>query len=85
MERTARVGSKSGLHARPAAVFVQSVKGFQGKVTLSKDEKTVNAKSILSVISLGAAQGDQVVLSVHGDDAEAVIDNLVSLLESDLG
>ena len=85
MERTVRVGSKSGLHARPAAVFVQRVKEFQGKVTLSKNEKTVNAKSILSVISLGAAQGDQVVLNVNGDNAEVVIDNLVSLLESDLG
>ena len=85
MERTARVGSKSGLHARPAAVFVQSVKEFPGKVTLAKNEKTVNAKSILSVISLGAAQGDEVVLTVNGDNAETVIDNLVALLESDLG
>ena len=85
MERTVRVGSKSGLHARPAAVFVQSVKGFPGKVTLAKNEKTVNAKSILSVISLGAAQGDEVTLSVNGENAEAVIEQLVSLLERDLG
>lgn len=85
MERTARVGSKSGLHARPAAIFVQSAKGVQGQVTLSKNEKTVNAKSILSVISLGAAQGDSVVLAVNSENAEADLDTLVSLLESDLG
>lgn len=85
MERTVRVGSKSGLHARPAAVFVQNAKGFQSQITLSKDDKTVNGKSILSVLSLGAGQGDQVVLKVNGDDAESAIGKLVSLLEGDLG
>ncbi len=85
MERTVRVGSKSGLHARPAAVFVQNAKGFQSQITLSKDDKTVNGKSILSVLSLGAGQGDQVVLKANGDDAESAIGKLVSLLEGDLG
>ncbi len=85
MERTVTLGSKSGLHARPAAVFVQKAKGFQSEITLTKNEKTVNGKSILSVLSLGAEQGDQVVLKVNGDDAELAIDGLVSLLEGDLG
>ncbi len=85
MERTVRVGSKSGLHARPAAVFVQNAKGFQSQITLSKDDRTVNGKSILSVLSLGAGQGDQVVLKANGDDAESAIGKLVSLLEGDLG
>ena len=69
MERTITVGSKSGLHARPASVFVQKAKEFQSKITLSKNEKTVNAKSILSLLSLGAEQGDQLVLKASGDDA----------------
>jgi phosphocarrier protein HPr len=85
MERTVTLGSKSGLHARPAAIFVQNVKGFQSQVTLTKNEKTVNAKSILSVLSLGAEQGDQVVLKANGDDAESAIDKLATLLEGDLG
>ena len=85
MERTVILGSKSGLHARPAAIFVQHAKAFQSQVTLSKNEKTANGKSILSVLSLGAEQGDQVVLKVNGDDAESAIDKLVSLLEGDLG
>jgi phosphotransferase system HPr (HPr) family protein len=85
MERTVTLGSKSGLHARPAAVFVQKARGFQSEITLTKNQKTVNAKSILSVLSLGAEQGDQVVLKVNGDDAELAIDGLVSLLEGDLG
>lgn len=85
MERTVTLGSKSGLHARPAAVFVQQAKGFQSQITLSKNDKTVNAKSILSVLTLGAEQGDQVVLKVEGDDAQSAIDNLAPLLEGDLG
>jgi len=119
MERTVTLGSKSGLHARPAAVFVQNAKGFQSQITLmhlpltfsglvcilslqgrqeqcpfttrlrglklAKNEKTANAKSILSVLSLGAEQGDQVVLKINGDDAEFAIDKLATLLEGDLG
>lgn len=85
MERTVTLGSKSGLHARPAAIFVQNAKGFQSQITLSKNEKTVNGKSILSVLSLGAEQGDAVVLTVNGDDAEIAVDKLAALLEGDLG
>ncbi|MDQ6660337.1 MAG: HPr family phosphocarrier protein [Chloroflexota bacterium] len=85
MERTVTLGSKSGLHARPAAIFVQKAKGFQSQVTLSKNEKTANGKSILSVLTLGAEQGDQVVLKVDGGDAEFAIAKLASLLEEDLG
>ena len=85
MERTVTLGSKSGLHARPAAVFVQNAKGFRSQITLSKNDKKVNAKSILSVLSLGAEQGDPIVLAASGDDAESAITTLVPLLEGDLG
>ena len=85
MERTVTLGSKSGLHARPAAVFVQHAKGFQSQIMLAKDDKTANGKSILSVLTLGAEQGDQVILIVNGDDAESAMNELVLLLEGELG
>ena len=85
MERTVRIGSKSGLHARPAAIFVQNAKGFQSQITLVKEEKTANGKSILSVLALGAEKGDQVVLKISGSDAENALTKLVPLLEGDLG
>lgn len=85
IEQTVTIGSKSGLHARPAAVFVQNAKGFQSKITLSKNDKIVNGKSILSVLTLGAEQGDRVVLQADGDDAEPAVSKLASLLEGDLG
>jgi phosphotransferase system HPr (HPr) family protein len=85
LEQTVSIGSKSGLHARPAAIFIQQAKLFQSQITLSKNGKTVNAKSILSVLTLGAAQGDQIVLGADGDDAQSAINMLASLLEQDLG
>lgn len=84
LERTVIIESKSGLHARPAAIFVQNAKGFQCQITLLKNEKTANAKSILSVLTLGAEQGDKIVLQADGEDAASAIDRLASLLESDL-
>lgn len=85
VERAVRLGSKSGLHARPAAIFVQNAKGFQCQIMLSKNEKKVNAKSILSVLTLGAEQGEQVVLHADGADAQTAVDKLAALLEGDLG
>jgi len=85
LERPVTIRSKSGLHARPAAILVQKAKGFRSQITVSKNDKTANAKSILSVLTLGAEQGDQVLLKITGDDAEIAIDELTSLLEEDLG
>jgi phosphotransferase system HPr (HPr) family protein len=85
VERIITVASKSGLHARPAAIFVQKAKSFQSQIALSKDTKTINGKSILSVISLGATQGEQVTLQANGEDSETALEQLAALLEKDLG
>ena len=85
LDRIVTVGSKSGLHARPAAIIVQRAKEFQSRITFSKGEKTVNAKSILSVLTLGAEQGDQIQVTISGSDAASGMDALVALLEKDLG
>jgi phosphotransferase system HPr (HPr) family protein len=85
LERTVTLGSKSGLHARPAAVFVQTAREFQSQITVAKNDKTVNGKSILSILTLGAKQGDQVVLKVNGNDAQVAVKKLATLLEEDLG
>ena len=85
LERTVTLGSKSGLHARPAAVFVQKAREFQSQITVAKNDKAVNGKSILSILTLGAKQGDQVVLKANGDDAQTAVNKLATLLEEDLG
>ncbi len=60
VEATLILANKSGLHARPASIFVQLAKKFQSEIKIRKGEKEANAKSILSVLSLGAECGDEV-------------------------
>jgi phosphocarrier protein HPr len=83
-ERTVTIASAHGLHARPASLFVQAVTASGLAVHLTKGEKTLNAASILGVISLGINHGDQITLAAEGDNADAVLDNLVELLTTDL-
>ncbi len=87
-ERKATVASKSGLHARPAAIFAEAAGELAVEVTIAADgaplEDAMDAASILSLMTLGAAQGDVVVLRAEGDGADAALDSLVKLLETDL-
>jgi phosphocarrier protein HPr len=84
-ERTVTIASSVGLHARPASLFSQAAGKSGAKVTLTSPAgKSVNAASILGVLSLGIGHGDQVVLAAEGDNAEAALDELATLLETDL-
>ncbi len=83
-ERTVRIGSSHGLHARPAKLFTQAVTSSGSMVTIAKGSgKPVNAASILGVISLGVNHGDYVTLTADGDNDETVLDRLVELLVTD--
>lgn len=81
--RTVAVGSSQGLHARPAKLFVEAAQGTGAQVTIAKGEKSVNAASILGVMSLGVDKGDEVTLSAEGDNAEAALDTLEEFLKTD--
>ena len=81
-ERTVVVTNETGLHARPAASLVQFVKNYPGEVTIIKEEKEVNAKSIFNVMSLGIAKGTEIKLIVEGDDDEKFDDELVEFVEN---
>jgi phosphocarrier protein len=84
-ERTVTVASSVGLHARPASLFSQAAAQAGVPVTLtSAAGKSVNAASILGVLSLGVAHGEQVTLSSDDAGADAALDELVALLETDL-
>ncbi|MFI5907637.1 HPr family phosphocarrier protein [Dactylosporangium sp. NPDC051541] len=84
--RTVVVGSSSGLHARPAALFVAAAAKQPVPVTISTEgaRKPVPARSMLGVLSLGAKQGTEVTLAADGDGAEAALDELAELLARDL-
>jgi phosphocarrier protein HPr len=84
-ERTVTVASSVGLHARPASLFSQAAAKAAVPVTLtSAAGKSVNAASILGVLSLGIGHGEVVTISAEGDDAESALDNLAELLNTDL-
>lgn len=84
-ERTATIASRVGLHARPAGLFIEAVNSQPVAVTISKDGSApMNAASILSIMSLGAAHGDTVTLYADGEGAEQALEELVALLETDL-
>jgi phosphocarrier protein HPr len=72
-----------GLHARPAAQFVQTAAAFKSKVMLAGNNKTVNAKSILSVLSLGLVCGTVITITVDGEDEIEGLTALKALVESD--
>jgi phosphocarrier protein len=83
-QRSVVVASSVGLHARPAALFTKAAKGSGLPVTIRKgDGAPVPAASILAVLTLNVAHGDEVTIDVDGDGADDVLDRLVALLEHD--
>ncbi|NMM16274.1 MAG: HPr family phosphocarrier protein [Cellulomonas sp.] len=84
-ERTVVIASKAGLHARPAALFTQAAARSGLVVRIAKGAQgPVDAASILQVMTLGAALGDTVTVSVEGPDEDRVLDELVTMLATDL-
>ncbi len=74
LEKRITVVNKLGLHARAAAKLVKLTAGFNSVIKLSMTEKTVDAKSIMGVMMLAAAQGNELTLVVRGDDAHNAAD-----------
>ncbi len=74
-----------GLHARAAARFVQVASRFRSRITLAKDGRTVDAKSILGVLMLAGAQGDRLQIAARGEDAREAVEALRSLVRSRFG
>jgi phosphocarrier protein HPr len=83
-ERILTVGSTSGLHARPAKLFVQAATRQPVKVRISAGGREVDARSMLGVLSLGVNHGTEVTLSAEGEGADAALDELAVLLASDM-
>ncbi|WKZ35245.1 MAG: HPr family phosphocarrier protein [Anaerolineales bacterium] len=87
-EATIQVRHQSGLHARPAALFVQAANKFQSKIlvrNLTAEGKFVDAKSIIMVLTLGVMKDHEVIIQTEGADAEAALDALRSLIETNFG
>lgn len=74
--------NKTGLHARPANLFVKEASKFSSEVRIVKDNKEYNAKSIIGILSMGAAKGDKISIEAEGADEEEAIKALISLVKN---
>jgi len=83
IEKTLTIKNKQGLHARPAALFVQIANKFNSDIVISKGRHKVNGKSIMGIMMLEAGCGSKITMVVNGDDAEAAMKELEGLLVSE--
>ena len=77
------INNQVGLHARPATFFIQKANEFKCSIWIEKDERRVNAKSLLGVLSLGIVKGMHINIIADGVDENAAIDTLTALIDSD--
>lgn len=76
------VKNQVGLHARPATFFIQKANEFKDSIWVEKEERRVNAKSLLGVLSLGITRGTSITLMAEGSEEEAAVEALAALIES---
>ena len=79
------IKNQVGLHARPATFFIQKANEFKSSIWVEKEERRVNAKSLLGVLSLGITKGSSIVISAEGPDEEEAVNALCTLIESNFG
>lgn len=79
------VNNEVGLHARPATYFIQKANEFKSDIWVEKDERRVNAKSLLGVLSLGIVKGTAITLIADGPDAKEAVEALAQLVDNQLG
>ncbi len=80
--REITVLNEVGLHARPATFFIQKANEFKSLITIARDERKVNAKSLLGVLSLGITKGTTILLTAEGSDEVQALDSLDALIAS---
>lgn len=80
--KEAVVNNQVGLHARPATFFIQKANEFKSSIWVEKDERRVNAKSLLGVLSLGIVKGTSINLIADGSDEKEAVEALIELISS---
>lgn len=80
--KTITVNNQVGLHARPATFFIQKANEFKSSIWIEREERKVNAKSLLGVLSLGIIKGTDIVVGAEGPDEEEAVAALEKLIET---
>ena len=81
-EKEVFVRNRAGIHARPAALIVQTASQYASKIEFKKEHETINAKSIMGIITLGAGYNTSITIAADGDDEEEAVDRLAHLFEN---
>jgi len=84
IEKDFIVANKQGLHARPAALFVQIAEKYDSEITVAKEQEQVNGKSIMGLLMLGAHFQSKVSVTVDGNDAEAAMNDIEAFFNTDI-
>jgi phosphocarrier protein HPr len=82
LTKNLEIQNKLGLHARAAALFVQTVNKFSSQVTVTSDGQSTDGRSIMGMLTLGATQGSKILVEVNGEDAEKALRAIEKLLDS---
>lgn len=82
ISREVTIKNQVGLHARPATFFIQKANEYKSGIWIEKDDRRVNAKSLLGVLSLGITRGTAVTIIVDGIDEEVALESLIELINS---
>lgn len=77
------VKNRQGLHARPAAIFVQVANKFDSRITVRRDAEEVNGKSIMGILMLGAEKGSLIIIEADGADAQKALEELEKIISSE--
>lgn len=83
IEKKVTVKNKQGLHARPAALFVQVANRYDATIKVLKDDQVVNGKSIMGILMLAAERDSEVIIVAEGNDSEEAIRELENILNTD--
>lgn len=83
IEKEIVIKNKQGLHARPAAAFVQIVAKYNSTVTVRKGKERINGTSIMGILTLGVQQDSSITVEIDGEDAQKVLDELEKFLSSE--
>jgi phosphocarrier protein HPr len=79
------ITNETGIHARPASLFIQTASSFKSDITVAKNGKSGNAKSLLGLLALGINNGSEITITAEGEDEEAAVAALIKLVESKFG
>lgn len=85
ISRDVMINNNIGLHARPATFFIQKANSFKSSIWVEREERRVNAKSLLGVLSLGIVKGMTITVMADGPDENEAVDGLIDLINTGFG